>query len=128
MLDDNVDTDSLIPADREAILVWLRIGGYGNIYPVTATDKETGKTFNADVDLTKLKYKKFSLIPDENGHFTFKLPVGGQVVKFKYLTYKDTKELTEQTIKEFVETLDVKESVKEELRAITPHNYVGVVK
>ena len=100
VLDDNVDTDCLIPADREAILVWLRIGGYGNIYPVTATDKETGKTFNADVDLTKLKYKKFSLIPDENGHFTFKLPVGGQVVKFKYLTYKDTKELTEQTIKE----------------------------
>ena len=36
--------------------------------------------------------------------------------------------ITEQTIKEFVETLDVKESVKEELRAITPHNYVGVVK
>ena len=36
--------------------------------------------------------------------------------------------ITEQTIKEFVETLDVAESVKEELRAITPHNYVGMVK
>ena len=36
--------------------------------------------------------------------------------------------ITEQTIKEFVETLDVAESVKAELRAITPHNYVGVVK
>ena len=36
--------------------------------------------------------------------------------------------ITEQTIKEFVEGLDVAESVKAELRAITPHNYVGVVK
>ncbi|MDO5497901.1 MAG: adenylosuccinate lyase [Alistipes sp.] len=36
--------------------------------------------------------------------------------------------ITEQTIKEFVEGLDVSESVKAELRAITPHNYTGMVK
>ena len=36
--------------------------------------------------------------------------------------------ITEQTIKEFVEGLDVPESVKAELRVITPHNYVGMVK
>ena len=36
--------------------------------------------------------------------------------------------ITEQTIREFVETLDVTESVKAELRAITPHNYIGMVK
>ena len=36
--------------------------------------------------------------------------------------------ITAQTIHEFVEGLDVAESVKEELRVITPHNYVGVVK
>ena len=36
--------------------------------------------------------------------------------------------ITEQTIKEFVEGLDVSEAVKAELRVITPHNYVGMVK
>ncbi len=36
--------------------------------------------------------------------------------------------ITEQTIREFVETLDVAEPVKAELRTITPHNYVGMVK
>ncbi|MBO5216681.1 MAG: adenylosuccinate lyase [Alistipes sp.] len=36
--------------------------------------------------------------------------------------------ITEQTIKEFVEGLDVSKSVKAELRAITPHNYTGMVK
>ena len=36
--------------------------------------------------------------------------------------------INEQTIKEFVEGLDVSESIKAELRAITPHNYTGMVK
>jgi len=36
--------------------------------------------------------------------------------------------ITEQTIREFIETLDVAESVKAELRTITPHNYIGMVK
>ncbi|MBE6221666.1 MAG: adenylosuccinate lyase [Rikenellaceae bacterium] len=36
--------------------------------------------------------------------------------------------ITAETIAEFVEGLDVSESVKNELRVITPHNYVGVVK
>ncbi len=34
--------------------------------------------------------------------------------------------ITEKTIREFVENLQVPESVKAELRAITPHNYTGV--
>lgn len=34
--------------------------------------------------------------------------------------------ITEQTIHEFVETLNVSEAVKAELRAITPHNYTGI--
>ena len=43
----------------------------------------------------------------------------------KALTRTNTK-MTEQTIHEFVETLNVSESVKQELRAITPHNYTGM--
>ncbi len=34
--------------------------------------------------------------------------------------------ITEKSIKEFIETLNVSESVKEELRQITPHNYTGI--
>lgn len=34
--------------------------------------------------------------------------------------------ITEQSIHDFIEGLDVSESVKEELRAITPHTYVGM--
>lgn len=36
------------------------------------------------------------------------------------------KGISEQTIKEFIETLEVGESVKQELRQITPHTYTGM--
>ena len=43
----------------------------------------------------------------------------------KALTRTNQK-MTEQTIHEFIQTLDVSDSVKEELMAITPWNYTGV--
>lgn len=43
----------------------------------------------------------------------------------KELTRKNTK-VTETSIKEFIETLNVSEEVKAELREITPYNYVGI--
>jgi adenylosuccinate lyase len=34
--------------------------------------------------------------------------------------------MTEETIHEFIKTLDVSDAVKEELMAITPWNYTGI--
>ena len=34
--------------------------------------------------------------------------------------------ITEGAIKEFIETLNVSEDIKKELRVITPHNYTGI--
>ena len=34
--------------------------------------------------------------------------------------------ITESSIKEFIETLEVSEDIKKELRVITPHNYTGI--
>ncbi len=36
--------------------------------------------------------------------------------------------ITEQSIKEFIDTLEVSETIKNELKAITPHNYTGMRK
>ena len=36
------------------------------------------------------------------------------------------KGISKETIKEFIETLDVPESVKAELRQLSPHNYTGM--
>ena len=34
--------------------------------------------------------------------------------------------ITEQSIQEFIDTLQVSDAVKAELKAITPHNYTGM--
>ena len=34
--------------------------------------------------------------------------------------------ITEQSISDFIDKLDVSEAVKKELHAITPHNYIGM--
>lgn len=39
---------------------------------------------------------------------------------------RTNQEITEKSIQSFIETLNVSESVKNELRAITPHNYTGI--
>lgn len=44
----------------------------------------------------------------------------------KALTRTNKKMMTEETIHEFIQTLNVSDSVKAELMAITPHNYTGI--
>lgn len=87
------DPDNLLPGDRDAIVLWLRASGYGNEFPVTATDNETGKQFDTVVDLSKINYKPFTLKGDENGYFDFTLPISKDKIKFRFLTYGLVKEL-----------------------------------
>ena len=89
MLSKEIDPLDLLEGDREAIILFLRASGYGNEYPITATDEATGKEFDAVVDLSKLKYKEFNLKGDSNGWFSFTLPVSGKEIKFRFPTHRD---------------------------------------
>jgi hypothetical protein len=85
----NVNPANLLEGDREAIILWLRATGYGNDFPISATDNETGEEFEAVIDLSKIKFKEFKLKGDECGWFDFKLPVSGDNIKFRFLTHQD---------------------------------------
>ena len=87
--DEDIDPDDLLDGDRDAIILFLRSSAYGNMYNVTATDPETKKSFDAKIDLSKLKYKDFTLTGDENGYFDFETPLAKDKIKFKFLTHKD---------------------------------------
>lgn len=80
----------LLEGDRDAIILFLRMNGYGNEYPITATDDATGKEFDTVVDLSQIKMKEFNLKGDSNGWFPFTLPESGAEVKFRFPTHKDT--------------------------------------
>lgn len=97
---DEFNPINLLPGDRDAIVIWLRATGYGNEYPITVTDPESGKEFNTTFDLSTIKYKPFNLKADENGYFDFTLPVSGDVIKFKFLTIADHKFLSDLKAKE----------------------------
>ena len=118
LLSKEIDPMDLLEGDRDAIILFLRASGYGNEYPITATDEATGKEFEAIVDLSKLTYKDFTLKGDSHGWFPFTLPVSGVEVKFRFPTHRDvvmlekmqaaeeTKTMKE-TISKYVETLDL---------------------
>ena len=118
LLSKQIDPMDLLEGDRDAIILFLRASGYGNEYPITATDDITGREFDAVVDLSKLKYKEFNLKGDSNGWFPFTLPQSGVEVKFRFPTHRDKlmlekmqeaeENLTRKTtIQNYVSTLDL---------------------
>lgn len=90
VLSKEIEPIDLLEGDRDAILLFLRASGYGNEYPITATDDATGKEFDTVIDLSKLKYKEFNLKGDSNGWFPYTLPVSGREIKFRFPTHRDT--------------------------------------
>ena len=117
LLSKEIDPMDLLEGDRDAIILFLRASGYGNEYPITATDDATGKEFDTIVDLSKLKYKDFNLTGDANGWFKFELPVSKKEVKFRFPTHRDVVLLekmqnmedikfTKETISSHVKDLD----------------------
>lgn len=87
--DQEIDPDELLDGDRDAIILFLRSSAYGNMYSVTATDPVSKKSFDTKIDLSKIKYKDFTLTGDENGWFDYELPVSKDKVKFRFLTHGD---------------------------------------
>lgn len=65
-----INVNDLLVGDKNAILIDLRMTSYGQYYPVTVTDPETGNDFQETVDLTKLKHKEMIHKPQQiNGEY-----------------------------------------------------------
>ena len=81
ILDNDFNPESLCVGDINAILVWLRRTGYGNI----AFNPNTNQT----IDLLTLKYEEFNLKGDGNGYFNYLLD-NGDVIKYRLLIHSDS--------------------------------------
>jgi hypothetical protein len=92
MLDPSIRYENLTIGDRNAIMLWLRATAYGEMYPVTLLD-ELDEPFETEINLNELKEIELTAEPDENGEFTFELPVTKNIIKFKVLTCGDVDEL-----------------------------------
>jgi hypothetical protein len=92
-----VPIKDMLVGDRNAIMIWLRATGYGEMYPVSLIDPNSGEEFEHSVDLNDLKSKPLSAEPDEKGLFTFVLPRSKKTVKFKLLTVGDEASIVKRT-------------------------------
>ena len=93
LLDSDVNYRDLHVGDRNAIMLWLRATGYGEIYPVELIDPKTGELFNADINLSKLPIKKLKAEPDAEGYFDFQLPLSKANIKFRLLSVGDIEDI-----------------------------------
>jgi hypothetical protein len=92
-----INVDDLVSGDADAIILFLRATSYGPEFPIVVNDPETGEQIDTTVDLTTLKPKEFKLIGDENGWFEYTTPIKKDVIKFRYMTRKQEKQLRKVT-------------------------------
>ncbi len=87
--DSPIPYHQMLVGDRNAIMIWLRATGYGEMYPVKLTDPETGEEFETEINLSELGTKELTVQPDEKNEFSFTLPRSKKNIKFKLLTVSE---------------------------------------
>lgn len=115
VLDKDFDVDEMVQGDRDAVILWLRMTGFGNDYAFSLSDPATKKRYETTVDLSTFEYKPFTLTGDEAGHFTYKLK-NGDVLKFKFLSARQLEKLQNEVVAKFVDS--TKYSVFRSINAI----------
>jgi hypothetical protein len=101
IIDKSIDPQSLLVGDRNAILVSIRVSGYGHEYTtsVTCPDCATNQDYSFDLNDTEIYRgehdEDVEVIANEDGTFTTPLPRTGINVAFKLLNGYDEKRLTD---------------------------------
>jgi hypothetical protein len=90
-------------------MIWLRATGYGEMYPVTLLD-EKNEAFDTEVNLNELQTKYLKVEPDEEGLFTYVLPVSKLEIKFKLLTCGDLDDIDDMVEKDKERNLPINNS------------------
>jgi len=89
--DKSFDVDDLTIGDRNALMMAVRITGYGPEYNVSGNCGDCSHSNSVTVNLTDLAIKRLQIEPIEDGRneFEYSLPVTKKKVTFKFLTTND---------------------------------------
>lgn len=96
LIDRSVNPNELLSGDRNALMVAIRITGYGAEYKAEIECGECGVKSPHDFNLGELPVKRLAIEPVAPGSnlFEFALPKSKKVVKFRFLTGRDEEEIT----------------------------------
>ncbi len=95
ILDKDINVDDIVDEDKEAILIFLRNTAFGSEYTITLVDQKTNQEFDVKVDLSSLDFKPFTLEPDINGEYPYRMEKSNINITFKFLSQKQEKEIDE---------------------------------
>ena len=96
IVDKTVDVQDMIAGDRNAIMVSLRITGYGRKYDAEVQCSSCDHTYSHAFDLAALPIKRLEIEPARAGDnaFEFLLPFSQKKVLFKFLTGRDEEDIS----------------------------------
>ena len=96
LIDKTLDPRDLLTGDRNALMVAIRITGYGAEYDVEMECNECSAKAPRRFDLSQLPIKRLEISPSIVGMnvFDFLLPQSKKLVKFRFLTGRDEEELS----------------------------------
>lgn len=95
LVDKSINVLDLLSGDRNALMVAIRITGYGPEYSVEMECPECGVKSPHEFDLSSLPIKRLEIDPVMPGtnNFEFLLPSCKKNVKFKFMTGRDEEEM-----------------------------------
>lgn len=95
LIDKSIRASDLLSGDRNALMVALRITGYGSDYNVEVTCPECNSASKFEFDLAELPINRMGCEPASPGEniFEYELPYTKKQVKFKFLTGNDEEEI-----------------------------------
>jgi hypothetical protein len=106
---EDIDPRHMIIGDRNAIMIAIRITGYGPEYPVKAFCKNCGHANHMTIDLTSIPIKRLEITPEQEGKnlFKFLLPVTKKTVYFKFPTISDerNRDIKEKNLSKHIQSM-----------------------
>lgn len=95
LIDRSINPLDLLSGDRNALMVAIRITGYGHTYDAELECSSCSEKFKWEFNLAELPIKQLEIEPTRQGanEFEFTLPGIKKVVKFKFLTGADEEEI-----------------------------------
>ncbi len=95
LIDKKINVPDMLSGDRNAVMVALRITGYGKDYVVESDCPKCGNRSKQTFDLANMPIKRLEIEPVSKGQnaFEFKLPLTKKSVVFKFITGRDEEEI-----------------------------------
>lgn len=102
LVDKTINPNDMLIGDRNALMVAIRITGYGADYDAEVECNECSAKAPHQFNLAGLPLQRLEIEPAQEGFnlFEFTLPYTKKVVKFKFLTGRDEEEIVATTEKQ----------------------------